>query len=272
MTIPSDLSCFKSLVDIAAHLRGPHGCPWDRKQTHLSLREHLLEETYEVLEALDEENIEKLRIELGDLLMQIVMHARLAEEAESFTIGDVITGINQKLISRHPHVFAEDTTLKDQPGQKSNTLTADGVLVQWEETKKQERHGHGGMLDGVPMTLPALAYSQSVQERVARVGFDWPDDTGVLEKLTEEIVEFKDAATPAERAAEFGDMLFTIANYARRHSIDLEAALREANAKFYRRFSRLEELVRTQGHDLAKMTLKEMNQLWDNVKKDDPTR
>jgi tetrapyrrole methylase family protein/MazG family protein len=256
MTIPQDLSRFDSLVEIIAYLRGPEGCPWDRKQTHRSLREHLLEETYEVLEALDEDNTTELCAELGDLLMQVVMHAQLAKEAGNFDIGGVIEGISRKLISRHPHVFG-----------KAQAKTAEDVLVRWEELKKKERRGEGGMLDGVPKALPALAYSQSVQDRVARVGFDWPEDAGVLDKLSEEIAEFKAGTTAAEKADEFGDILFTLANYARRQGIDLEAALREANAKFYRRFSRLEELARARGLDIGKMHLAELNLLWDEVKR-----
>ncbi len=269
MTIPSDLSRFETLIHIIAYLRSPEGCPWDRQQTHQSLREHLLEETYEVLKALDDESKEDLCAELGDLLMQIVMHACLAEEAGDFTMGDVTAGINKKLISRHPHVFGQSSAMTDTLGQKPVSLTANGVLVRWEELKKKERRGQGGILDGVPQVLPALAYSLSVQERAARVGFDWPDDAGVLEKLAEEIAEFKAAASPAERAAEFGDILFTLVNYARRQNIDPEAALREANTKFYRRFSRLEELVRVHGHELSQLTLDEMNEFWDEVKKDD---
>lgn len=266
MTIPSDLSRFEALTAIIAHLRSPSGCPWDRKQTHHSLREHLLEETYEVLDALDEGNKDKLCAELGDLLMQIVLHAQLAEEAGDFNMGNVTQGINNKLISRHPHVFGPSATATE-PGQEAPALTAEGVLVRWEELKKKERGGQAGMLDSVPRALPALAYSQSVQERVARVGFDWPDDTGVLEKLAEEIGELKAAATPSEQAAEFGDILFTLVNLARRRDIDPEAALREANTKFYRRFSRLEELARTRGLDLAQLPLSEMNLLWDEVKR-----
>jgi len=255
MNPPEDLSRFDTLVTIIAQLRGPQGCPWDRKQTHRSLREHLLEETYEVLAAIDGDDKAGLRAELGDLLMQIVMHSELARETGDFDIGDVIQGINRKLISRHPHVFGA-----------GQAKTAEEVLVRWEELKEKERGGAGGMLEGVPGALPALAYSQSVQERVARVGFDWPDDAGVLEKLCEEIAEVKAALSPEEKAAEFGDVLFTLANYARRQGIDLESALREANAKFYRRFSRLEELARTRKLDLSKMTLAEQNLLWDEVK------
>jgi tetrapyrrole methylase family protein/MazG family protein len=255
MSVPQDLKCFDSLVEIVAYLRSPQGCPWDRKQTHASLREHLLEETYEVLEALDEANLEKLRSELGDLLMQIVFHAQLGKETGEFRIGDVIEGINRKLISRHPHVFGS-RHVKD----------AEEVLVHWEELKKKERQEKGGMLDGVPKAMPALAYSQSVQDRVARVGFDWPSDEGVLDKLVEEITEFRQSESKSKRNEEFGDILFTLANYARRQGIELESALREANQKFYRRFSYMEELCRKRGLDLARLTMEEQNRLWNEAK------
>jgi len=256
MEIPKDLKCFDSLVDIIAYLRSPQGCPWDKKQTHSSLREHLLEESYEVLEALDEANPEKLCAELGDLLLQIVLHAQVAEEAGKFDMGDVVLGINKKLLYRHPHVFGS-----------AHAKDADEVLVHWEELKKKERKEDTGMLDGVPRALPSLAYSQSVQDRVARVGFDWPSDEGVLDKLGEEIGEFKREETQGGKSAEFGDILFTLANYARRQDIDLESALREANHKFYWRFAHMEKLCRERKLDLSKMTLDEQNILWDEAKK-----
>jgi tetrapyrrole methylase family protein/MazG family protein len=256
MEIPKDLKRFDSLVEISAYLRGPQGCPWDKKQTHSSLREHLLEESYEVLEALDESNKGKLCAELGDLLLQIVLHAQVAREAGEFEIGDVVESINKKLLYRHPHVFGS-ASAKD----------ADEVLVHWEELKKKERKEDAGMLDGVPKALPSLAYSQSVQDRVARVGFDWPSDEGVLDKLAEEIGEFKCEDTREGKYAEFGDILFTLANYARRQGIDLESSLREANHKFYRRFAHMEKLCRKRKLDLSKMTLDEQNVLWNEAKK-----
>jgi tetrapyrrole methylase family protein/MazG family protein len=256
MEIPKDLKRFDSLVEIIAYLRGPQGCPWDKKQTHASLREHLLEESYEVLESLDEANTEKLCAELGDLLLQIVLHAQVAQEAGEFEIGDVVEGINKKLLYRHPHVFGS-TSAKD----------ADEVLVHWEELKKKERQEDASMLDGVPRALPSLAYSQSVQERVARVGFDWPSDEGVLDKLGEEIGEFKREETQEGKFEEMGDILFTLANYARRQRIDLESSLRKANHKFYRRFAHMEKLCRERNLDLSKMTLDEQNKLWDEAKK-----
>lgn len=256
MEIPQDLKQFDSLVKIIADLRGPQGCPWDKKQTHSSLRENLLEETYEVLEALDQSNPEMLCAELGDLLMQIVMHAQLSSEIGDFNIGDVIKGIDDKLVYRHPHVFGS-ACAKD----------AEEVLVHWEELKKKERKKEAGMLDGVPRVLPALSYAQSVQGRVARVGFDWPDDKGVLDKLAEEVAEYKQAATEAEKSEEFGDVLFTMANYALRQGIDLESALRSANDKFYRRFSYMEKVCRDRNLDLSKMSLDEQNVLWNEAKK-----
>jgi nucleoside triphosphate diphosphatase len=254
--VPEDLRQFESLVQIIALLRSPEGCPWDRKQTHESLREHLLEESYEVLEALDSGDRRELRAELGDLLLQIVLHAQLGKESGEFDIGDVVEGINNKLLHRHPHVFG-DTCAKD----------AEEVLVHWEELKKKERKEEAGMLDGVPKALPSLAYSQSVQDRVARVGFDWPNDAGVLDKLVEEVAEFKQSKSKEEKAEEFGDVLFTLANYARRQGIDLESALRQANEKFYTRFSYMEKLCRECRLDLPKMTLDEQNKLWDEAKK-----
>lgn len=256
MTIPQNLRSFDSLTELIAYLRGPKGCPWDRQQTHASLREHLLEETYEVLEALDEANATKLCVELGDLLMQVVLHAQVAGEAGEFDMGDVVEGISRKLIARHPHVFGQ-TRVKD----------AQDVLVHWEGLKKKERRGEGSMLDGVPKALPALSYSQSVQERVARIGFDWPRDEGVVDKLCEEVAEFRKSDGQEAKAEEMGDILFTLANYARRQGIDLESALREANRKFYKRFAHMEGLCRKRGLDLSKMSLDEQNKLWDEAKK-----
>ncbi len=256
MEIPKDLKRFDSLVEIIAHLRGPQGCPWDKEQTHSSLREHLLEESYEVLEALDEANTEKLCAELGDLLLQVVLHSQVAMEVGEFEMGDVVQGINKKLLYRHPHVFGS-AYAKD----------AGEVLVHWEELKKKERKAGDGMLDGVPRTLPSLAYSQSVQDRVARVGFDWPSDEGVLDKLTEEIGEFKREHTHEGKSEELGDILFTLANYARRQGIDLESSLRLANHKFYRRFTHMEKLCRERKLDLSKMPLEEQNVLWSEAKK-----
>ena len=256
MSLPDDLSQFAALVDIIARLRAPDGCPWDRKQTHRSLREHLLAECYEVLETLDEGDNERLRGELGDLLLQIVLHARIAAEAGEFELDDVIRDINEKLIYRHPHVFGS--------GKADN---AEEVAVNWEALKKEERDEGDSMLDGVPREMPALSYSMDVQKRVARVGFDWDDVDGVIEKLVEEVSELKRAENQEEREQEFGDLLFTLVNVARRMGVDSEAALREANKKFYRRFSCMEELCRQRGLNFADLTFEQQNELWEEAKK-----
>ena len=252
----SDLSKFDTLVDIIARLRAPDGCPWDRKQTHRSLREHLLAECYEVLETLDEGDAERLRSELGDLLLQIVLHARIAAEAGEFELSDVIRGINEKLIYRHPHIFGSGKA-KD----------AEEVAVNWETLKQDERDADASMLDGVPAEMPALSYSMDVQKRVARVGFDWADVDGVIEKLVEEVDELKKAESQEQREWEFGDLFFTLVNVARRLDVDSEAALREANRRFYRRFSGMEELCRQRGLNFAGLSFDEQNALWEEAKR-----
>ncbi len=256
MSLPEDLSQFATLVDIVAKLRASDGCPWDREQTHASLRENLLEECYEVLEALDEGDPGKLCHELGDLLMQIVFHTQLATEAGEFELGDVVNSINTKLIHRHPHVFGS-IKVKD----------VDEVLLNWEVLKQEEREAGTSMLGGVPKQMPALAYSQEVQRRVAQVGFDWEDIDGVIDKLTEEVGEFKRADSQEKKAQEFGDLLFTLANIARRMEVDLEAVLREANKRFYRRFTCMEEACRQRGLNLSELSFDEQNSLWEEAKK-----
>jgi len=258
LSLPEDLSQFTTLVDIIAKLRAPDGCPWDKKQTHASLRENLLEECYEVLEALDEENSDKLCDELGDLLMQVILHTQIATEAGEFELGDVVKSINTKLIHRHPHIFGSKK-VKD----------AEDVARNWEVLKQEERGADASMLAGVPKQMPALGYSQEIQHRVAQVGFDWADIDGVIEKLTEEVDEFKQADSQERKAQEFGDLLFTLANIARRLGIDLEAALREANQRFYRRFTYMEEVCRQQGLNLRELSFDDQNALWDEAKRQD---
>jgi len=216
-----------------------------------------LEECYEVLEALDEGDSRRLCNELGDLLMQVVLHAQIATEAGEFELGDVISSINSKLIHRHPHVFGS-LKVKD----------ADEVLVNWEALKEEERGSEASMLDNVPKQMPALSYSQEIQDRVARVGFDWEDIDGVIDKLAEEVDEFKRADSQERRAQEFGDLLFTLANIARRLGVDLEAALRQANLRFYRRFSYMEKLCRQRGLTFSELSFNEQNALWEEAKKE----
>ena len=256
MSSPKNLSQFTTLVAIIAKLRAPDGCPWDRKQTHASLRENLLEECYEVLEALDEGDSGKLRDELGDLLMQVVLHTQIATEAGEFELGDVISNINAKLIHRHPHIFGSQK-VKD----------AEEVAHNWEVLKQEEREADTSILDSVPKQMPALGYSQEIQRRVAQVGFDWEDIDGVIDKLAEEVSEFKRADSQKQRALEFGDLLFTLVNIARRLGVDLEAALRQANKRFYRRFSYMEELCRQRGVNFGELSFDEQNALWEEAKR-----
>jgi tetrapyrrole methylase family protein/MazG family protein len=256
LSVPEDLSQWQELVDIIARLRAPDGCPWDRKQTHASLRENLLSECYEVLEALDEGDPAKLRDELGDLLMQIVLHAQIASEAGEFGLGEVVEGISRKLIHRHPHIFGTKK-VKD----------AEEVALNWEELKEEEREPGTSIMESVPKPMPALGYSQEIQRRAAYLGFDWEEDEGVIDKLAEEVSEFQQAETEKEKAREFGDLLFTLANIARRMGIDLEAALREANRRFYKRFTYMEAACRQRGLNFGELSFDEQNALWEEAKK-----
>ena len=256
MSQPENLSQFDTLVDIITRLRAPDGCPWDRKQTHASLRESLLEECYEVLEALDEGDSAKLCQELGDLLLHIILHVRIASEAGEFELEDVLRGINAKMIHRHPHVFGS-VKVKD----------AEEVAHNWEALKQEEHGADTSILASVPKQMPSLGYSQEVQHRVARVGFDWEDVDGVIDKLVEEVGEFKQADNEQERIQEFGDLLFTLANVARRLGVDSETALREANQRFYRRFTYMEEVCRQRGVKIGDLSFDEQNALWEEAKK-----
>lgn len=255
MAIPKDLSRFTALVKIIATLRGPHGCPWDKEQTHASLRETFLQECYEVLESLDERDASKLREELGDLLLHIVMQAQIAEEAGEFKMADVIKSINEKLVHRHPHVFG-----------KQKVKNVEEIVHNWETLKREEKGQDQSIIASVPKSLPALSYSQEVQHRAAEVGFDWEKDEGVIEKLVEEVEELTQAKTLDSKREEFGDVLFTLANIARRQNVDLEVALREANRKFSRRFQYMEELCRQRGVNFSSLSFDEQNRLWEEAK------
>ncbi|MFB0545499.1 MAG: nucleoside triphosphate pyrophosphohydrolase [Anaerolineae bacterium] len=251
---PGSIETFQ---DTVARLRAPDGCPWDREQTHRSLRSCLLEETYEVLEALDNDDPVKLREELGDLLMQIVLHTQMAIEAGDFDLAQVVRSIDTKIKRRHPHVF----------GQAVVSDSAQ-VLHNWEEIKRGERgdEDHRSILDNVPKALPALAQADAYQRRVARVGFDWPDIEGVMAKVAEEVRELRGAADNREGERELGDLLFSIVNLARWLEIDAESALRAANARFARRFVRMEHLCQARGQRLADLPLAEQDKLWEEVK------
>lgn len=257
-------SSLESFQETIAHLRAPEdGCPWDKKQTHDSLRTYLLEETYEALDALDKHNLVGLKEELGDILLQILLHAQIAAEAGEFTMADVLSGINRKIVYRHPHVFKDWVV----DGEKD-------VIQNWESLKGQERLKNGddskkGMLDGVPVSYPALAQAQAIQDRAARVGFDWPEIGPVLDKVIEELEEVKTAANDEERAKELGDLLFALVNVIRWYKVDSESALRQTNLKFRKRFAYIEEQARLSGKDMQKMTLAEMDAFWEQAKKFD---
>jgi tetrapyrrole methylase family protein / MazG family protein len=256
LSLPEDLSKFDALVAIIARLRAPDGCPWDKEQTHQTLRENLLSESYEVLEALDKGDASKLSEELGDLLLQIVLHAQIAKDDKEFEIGDVIKSITTKIIRRHPHIFGS-RKVKD----------AEDVMHNWEAIKKEEREEGASMLKGVPKNMPALAYAYEISRRVVRVGFEWENIDGVIDKLQEEAKEIKEASSQEEKAQEIGDLLFTMVNFARWEGVDPEAALREANQKFYRRFSVVEELCRKRGRELQTLSFQEWNDLWEEAKR-----
>ena len=256
-SIPEDLRKFDSLAAIIARLRRPDGCPWDREQTHKSLRINLLSECYEVLEALDGNDPDKLCEELGDLLLQIVLHAQIAADTGEFEMGDVIEGISSKIIHRHPHVFGD-----------SQAATAAEVMHNLEALKREEREDDTSVLGGVPQNMPALAYAYEVSRRAVRVGFEWENLEGVIDKLIEEVREIEEAGDREEKAREIGDLLFTLVNFARWQGIDPEAALREANNKFYRRFTHMEALCRERGVELDKLSFEEMDILWEEAKRD----
>ncbi|HEX75089.1 MAG TPA: nucleoside triphosphate pyrophosphohydrolase [Dehalococcoidia bacterium] len=251
----ADLGNFAALKGIIARLRSSDGCPWDRKQTHASLKPYLIEECYEVLQALEEGTPQKLCEELGDLLLQIMLHAQIAAEGREFDIEDVARGISNKLIHRHPHVFGE-LRVKD----------AAEVELKWEALKQDERRQGESLLSSVPKQMPALAYSQSIQRRVASVGFDWEKTEDIIDKLVEEVDELRRAPSQDEKGKEFGDLLFTLANIARRLDIDLEAALRSANQRFFQRFSYMEEACRQRGISFDSLSLDEQNALWEEAK------
>ncbi len=257
MTQPDYIEAFRELVEIMARLRAPDGCPWDRAQTHASLRGSFLDECYEVIEALDEDDPAKLREELGDLLLHIVFQSQIAAESGEFELDQVIRGISRKLRRRHPHVFGD-----------AAAVDAAAVELNWEQIKKAERDPETSALASVPQALPALNYSESIQGRAARLGFDWDADAGVFDKLAEEIGEMQQAADEAEWAAEYGDVLFTLVNIARRRGVNSESALRGTNRKFYRRFGYIERAALARGLELEKMSLEEMDALWDEAKRE----
>ena len=256
-------SAFQALVDIMVRLRGPQGCPWDREQTLESLRAFVLEETHEVLEAIDRGDTEALRGEIGDLIFEGVFLAQVCADAGQFTVADALRAITTKLVRRHPHIFDPSGRPLDTPGQ---------VHQQWEQIKAKEQADAGerrSVLRGLPKSLPALLRAYEIGTRVAAVGFDWSNTADVVDKIEEEVAELRAAVAaegPARSEEEMGDLLFSIANLSRKLGIDPESALRKANDKFTRRFAALEESLHAKGHSVHQATLAEMEEEWARVK------
>ncbi len=245
------------LIEIMSVLLSEEGCPWDRKQTHKSLRQHLLEEAYEVIETIDDERYDELPGELGDLLLQVVFHAQMAAEKNIFDMDDVLEAINTKLIRRHPHVFGE-----------MKKITAEEQIVLWEQSKLKNE-GKKSAVDGVPRELPALLRAYRMQNKAATVGFDWPDIEPVWDKVYEELDELKEAVADHQKNAiveELGDLLFSIVNIARFLKANPEDALRETIAKFEKRFKKVEQDFKNRNLDLKDASLDEMDKVWDKVK------
>ncbi len=247
---------FEGLMTLVRRLRGPKGCPWDRDQTSQSMRRHLLEESYELIEAIDEGDAAKLKEELGDVLFHLAFQVHLGGEGGSFGEPEVFRSVIDKLVRRHPHVFGDESA-----------SSPDEAISRWDAVKTSERGGApGSILDTVPKASPALFYAQVLQERAARIGFDWEDVQGVLGKVAEELEELRDAETAEQREGELGDILFSIVNLSRWLDLDAEAALRGADERFRRRFQRMEQLSRDGGASLGEMSLDGKEALWQQAK------
>ncbi len=263
---PGTQDDFERLARTIWRLRQQDGCPWDREQTHESIRKNMIEEAYETAEAIDEGNSAHLCEELGDVLMQVLLHAQIADDAGEFTLADVCRGLNEKLVRRHPHVFND----------RAQADSADEVLEIWENVKSDEREKASrqegkpvGLLDSVPHALPALMQCQKISKRAARVGFEWETVGDVWDKVEEEHQEFlaEEPGTPAAEL-EFGDMLFALVNVARLEGIDAEEALERSCEKFRSRWSIMEEMAREQGEELSEMGTDKLNELWNCVKQE----
>ncbi|WP_312097787.1 nucleoside triphosphate pyrophosphohydrolase [Niallia sp.] len=251
---------FSQLRHIIAELRGPNGCPWDKKQTHESLRKYLLEESYELIEAINEGDIDHIIEELGDVLLQVMLHSQIGQDEGYFSIDDVIEGISDKMIRRHPHVFGEE-----------QAESVDDVMKHWQNAKKKEaKEEKSSVLDGINQALPHLMQAYELQKKAAKVGFDWPDANGAWEKVKEEILEFQkeiEEATNKEKIeSEFGDVLFSLVNIARFYKVDPELAIFQTNKKFIQRFSYIEEKVKESGKEWSQMSLKELDGYWNEAK------
>lgn len=252
---------FSQLRQIIAELRGPNGCPWDKKQTHESLRKYLLEESYELIEAINEGDIDHIIEELGDVLLQVMLHSQIGEDEGYFSIDDVLEGISDKMIRRHPHVFGEE-----------QVDSVDDVMKHWQNAKKQEaKTDRESVLEGINCALPNLMQAYELQKRAAKIGFDWPNVEGAWEKVKEEILEFqeelKEVNNNEQIESEFGDILFSLVNIARFYKVDPELAIFRTNKKFIQRFSYIEERVKESGKEWSQMNLEELDQFWNEAKK-----
>jgi MazG family protein len=255
------MESFSKLVEIMARLRTPQtGCPWDIEQDFSTIAPYTVEEAYEVADAIERNDLQALKSELGDLLFQVVFHARMAEEMGAFTVEDVVAAISQKMVDRHPHVFG-DADIADADAQTEN----------WEKLKAKERaeRGQAGVLDDVPRALPALLRAEKLSKRAARGGFDWPEIDQVYDKLDEEIDELKQARSKEEQVEELGDVLFCIANLARKMGLDPEAALQATNNKFRRRFEYVESALKAEGSSVEDADLDEMEEHWNAIRRAD---
>lgn len=264
-SVPAAHPSFDALVQTIWRLRQPDGCPWDRVQTHESIERNMIEEAYEAVDAIEQHDQAHLREELGDVLMQVLLHAQIDADEGGFTIDDVCAELNEKLIRRHPHVFG-DVDASDP----------EEALASWDEVKRQEREAAGkassnaaepGLLDSIPRAMPALMQCQKISKRAAKAGFDWPTTADVWQQMSSERAEFE-AEEPGSAAAaeEFGDILFSLVNVARREHIDAEAALRASNDKFRRRWAAMEKIAGQRGVELAELSFEDLNALWDEVK------
>jgi MazG family protein len=242
-------------------LRSEEGCPWDRAQSLADLRQYLLEEAYEVLQAMDQEDAAGLKEELGDLIFQIIFLSQMMQERNAFTLREVLEGVTQKMLSRHPHVFGN-----------AGAESPEQALANWETMKDQAKAAQKGskrsILDGIPLELPSLLQALLISSKVVRVGFEWETEADVWKKLEEEVQEFHQAESMEQKTEELGDILFTIVNIARKNKINPEDALRTANAKFRERFTKLERRVYQQGKQLQDLTLSEMDAIWEEIKKE----
>ena len=249
---------FETFQNTVAVLRGPHGCPWDKRQTHQSIRDNFLQEAYELLDGLDRNDKDVIVEELGDLLFHVILQTQMGIDNGEFNMGDVISHINEKIIYRHPHVFGNP-----------EGIDADQVSLLWEQIKQKERekqHKKGGLLDGISRSMPALSMAYSYQSRAAKAGFEWKNESELREKLLEELDEFQNAQTQEEKEEELGDILFSVVNFARFHKVDPETALRMTNVKFYDRVHYIEAQALNQHSDLFNMPREEKEKYWNEYK------